>query len=211
MEFHKINGRLYNTTKALKKWNIKAFNFTYDKIKQIEEQLEQLRISNFDENRQLQLKEQLKTRRRKHESIYHQKSHEVWLKDGDHNTTFFHMSTFFRRRNIIQAIKEGNNQIFEEKDIGEYFLKNFKELYTSSFPSLDEGLDNIGTFYITDVGNLEINCIPKEKETKEVVWKLHQLKSSGLHGFFVIFYKRYWKLLKRKIVGQKCFKLGRSL
>lgn len=91
------------------------------------------------------------------------------------------MSTIIRcRRNEIEAIKEGNNWIFEEKDIGKYFSKKNFELFTSSFLSLDEIFDSLGTRYITDNENKELFRIPAEEEIKRAVWQFHLLKSSGL-------------------------------
>lgn len=52
MEFHKINKRIINTTKALKKWNRESFGFTHMKIREMEEEVEMLQISSsIDENR----------------------------------------------------------------------------------------------------------------------------------------------------------------
>lgn len=43
------------------------------------------------------------------ESILRQKLKEVWLKDEDRNTNFFHTSlTLSNRRNRILAVKEGD-------------------------------------------------------------------------------------------------------
>lgn len=81
MEFHKINKNLHHNTKALKKWNIEVFGLIHIKIKTMEEELEILKSNNLDGPRQTVLKEKLKCQRRIQESIYRQKSCEVWLKD----------------------------------------------------------------------------------------------------------------------------------
>ena len=54
-----------------------------------------------------------------------QKSKELWLKEGDKNSMFFHLSTMIRRRrNFITEIKL--------PDIENYFSSQFRELFQSS-------------------------------------------------------------------------------
>ena len=47
-----------------------------------------------------------------------QKSRELWLKEGDHNSKFFHASTIIRRRknNIAEIKLENGNYIYEKED-----------------------------------------------------------------------------------------------
>lgn len=64
------------------------------------------------------------------ESILRQKSRETWLKEGDKNSKFFHISiTVKRRRNRIMAIKNGKDWISEEEGIKNYFIENFNILF----------------------------------------------------------------------------------
>lgn len=73
-----------------------------------------------------------------------QKSRELWLKEGDHNSKFFHASTIIRRKNNIAEIKlENGNYIYENEDIEKYFEKHFQELYNSSNPNFPRDLENL--------------------------------------------------------------------
>ena len=46
------------------------------------------------------------------------KSRQIWLKEGDHNTRFFHrMVNAHRRKNSMQKIKVGNGWLTEEVKI----------------------------------------------------------------------------------------------
>ncbi|XP_021748569.1 uncharacterized protein LOC110714370 [Chenopodium quinoa] len=50
------------------------------------------------------------------ETLWYQKSRIDWLKDGDRNTTFFHLSTIVRRwRNKIVALKDNNGVWIQDK------------------------------------------------------------------------------------------------
>lgn len=121
------------------------------------------------------------------------------------------MSTIIRRRrNNIETMKEGTNWIGDEKGIGEYFAKNFVDLFSSSFPSIDDRFASLGTKYIADNENKKLSRIPFEVEIKEAVWQFHLLKSPGPYGYSRIFYRRYWKSVMDKVIGfvQECFELG---
>lgn len=90
---------------------------------------------------QAQLDEELLRR----DTIWKQKSRELWVKDGDRNSKFFHLSTSIRRRkNQICAIKDGNSDwIHRYPDIGEYFLRNLKDLYKFASPDFLEELEGL--------------------------------------------------------------------
>lgn len=80
------------------------------------------------------------------------------------------MSTFIsRRRNKIDTIIEGLKRIEDDKDIGEYFARNFEDLFSSSFPSFDDNFASLGTKYVTDNENSELSKIPSEEEIKEAI------------------------------------------
>lgn len=53
------------------------------------------------------LESNMSKQRRRLENIFRHKSHEIWLKDGDRNTGFFHSSIIMKKRsNLIHVIKE---------------------------------------------------------------------------------------------------------
>lgn len=89
MEWHKLRRSLFNTSKTLKKWNREHFSFAQFKIKTLEEELS---LVNNDNTKEAQIKEEIRTQRARWEAVLRQKSREVWLKEGNKNTKFFHTS-----------------------------------------------------------------------------------------------------------------------
>ena len=91
-----------------------------------------------------------------------QKSGELWLKEGDHNSKFFHASTIIRRRknNSAEIKLENGNYIYEKEDIEKYFEKHSQELYNSSNPNFPRDLENLISPCIEPEENEDLIRIP---------------------------------------------------
>ena len=97
------------------------------------------------------------------------------------------------------AINKGRSWITDREEIGDYFVDNFTELFSSSFPSIPENLKGLGSSCITDEENADLMRIPSIEEVKDSIWSLHPLKSLGPDGFLGIFYRTYWKIIHVKV------------
>ena len=144
-----------------------------------------------------------------------QKSRELWAKEGDRNTRFFHLSTLVRRRrNHINEIKlEDGSWINTREEIQNYFNENFKSLYQSECNDVPEDLENLIEPCISMEENEELCRVPSREEIRKVVFEMKSLKAPGLDGFPTLFYKHYWETVGDQIIlaTQSFFRSGRIL
>ncbi|XP_060972601.1 uncharacterized protein LOC133038457 [Cannabis sativa] len=146
------------------------------------------------------------------ESMWKQRSREIWLAKGDRNSSFFHASTVVRRkRNHILNLKDPSGTIVSnEKDIGVILNDYFKDLFASKGSSSFEGLDSLIPNSITHDENLKLTAIHEMEEIKDTVFQMHPLKAPGPDGLSGCFFKRLRNVLQRIIAPfQSAFLPGR--
>lgn len=131
------------------------------------------------------------------ELLWYQRARADWIKDGDRNTSFFHLSTITKQwRNKIVALKnEHGDWIHEKQEVQKFVLNYFKALYTEDnvyeawsipsnmFPALSE----------YDRWKLDRDFTPLE--IYDVVKNMGSLKAPGPDGFQALFYQKNWHLV----------------
>lgn len=112
-------------------------------------------------------------------------------------------------RNIILSIRKEDSWITDKDKINEYFVENFTQLYQSSFLSV-QSLEELVEPVVSNLENDEVIRIPSEEEIKAAIWEFHPLKSLGSDGFLGIFFRKYWSIIKERLVKfiQEVFRLG---
>lgn len=134
------------------------FGFAQTDIKCLELYLERTYSNDGgDDTRRQMIMDNLRIQKTRMELILCQKSREVWLKEGDKNSKFFHMSLMMRRRrNNIFAIKDDKRWIQDKNEKCAYFEGKFKELYKSDYPFILMEVEGFGCKYVIDQENEEI-------------------------------------------------------
>ena len=93
----------------LKKWNKTSFGYANERINELEAKLAEIQkaeLSKKNLEKEAALSMELDEWQARNETKWNQKSWELWIKEGDKNTRFFHLSTLKRmRRNVISEIK----------------------------------------------------------------------------------------------------------
>ena len=121
------------------------------------------------------------------ETSWRQKFREIWLKEGDKNTEFFHrMANTHRGRNCLKSISINGRKLDKEAEIKEGLVNAFQNLLSDPGgwrPSLpDLALNEIG---YEEAARLE------EIFSKEEIWAaisgLNSEKATGPDGFSLAF------------------------
>ena len=121
------------------------------------------------------------------EASWRQKPRELWLKEGDRNTGFFHkMANSHRRRNAINKVKINGRWLTEDTAIQKGIVDEFKGQLSESggwrpaFPNIS--LEELGT---EDAGSLEVRF--SEEEISTAIACLNGEKAPGRMVFRSLF------------------------
>ncbi|PNX59593.1 cysteine-rich receptor-like protein kinase, partial [Trifolium pratense] len=119
-----------------------------------------------------------------------------WVREGDSNSHFFHVSLKGRRRrNHLPLLKRGDEWIQGvdniKLEVKNYFARNFTEDWHNR--PFVHGID----FNVLSADDNELLMQPfSEEEVRDVVWSCDGNKSPGPDGFNFNFLKKCWSTLK---------------
>lgn len=146
------------------------------------------------------------------EMLWYQKSRVNWIKDGDRNTTFFHLSTIARRwRNKIAAIKDEEGNWIEDKEaVKDHVLSYFTNLFRDDQELIDSELP-INIFPEFPLSIWENLTRPFTRcEIEMVVMSMGSMKASGSDGFQALFYQKNWKTVADSVYEMALLSLDRK-
>ncbi|RVX18324.1 hypothetical protein CK203_006587 [Vitis vinifera] len=156
---YKLATKMKEIKQKLKVWNREVFGKLESNksaaLQQVEfwDREENERILTMEESK---LKKETKENYKKwvimEETHWRQLSREIWLKEGDRNTGFFHrMASAHRRNNCMERIKINGEWLLEEQEIREGIANAFKELLSED------------TGWKADIGSLQLDQISQEE------------------------------------------------
>lgn len=134
-----LSSALKDLLTKFRAWNMATFGIIFRRKKRNELRLGGIqralakKTNRYLLNLEKELREERSLLLRQEEILWHQKSHEEWLKVGDGNTKYFHTSTLIRRRrNIIEALLNTEGQWVEgKKEMKDTAVKFFLDLFRS--------------------------------------------------------------------------------
>ncbi|KAK1326980.1 hypothetical protein QJS10_CPA01g01725 [Acorus calamus] len=203
----KLAFKLKRLKVTLKKWGLDQKLMRRQKKAEIEQELGMLDgweelapLSEEDRKRRSLLKEDWRSILRMEEAEWHQRSREIWLKEDDDNTKFFHKAACQRHRvnKISQLLVEG--QLVEDPGrIEESLVQHFTEAFQKWRRWVPEWFDeNIGR-----VPDRYWHCLEApftEEEVQRAIFGTEADKAPGPDGFGFRFYQTFWLLVKPDVM-----------
>ena len=135
------------------------------------------------------------------EVSWRQKSREIWLKEGDRNTGFFHrMANSHRRRKSISSISINGRRLVKEAEVKDGLVGAFQSLLLASNnwcpPYPDIHLNVIGADQ-----SAKLEEMVTEEEVLAAVSGLNDDKAPGPDGFPIAFWSFSWDFVKEEVMG----------
>ena len=135
------------------------------------------------------------------EISWRQKSRELWLKEGDKNSKFFHkMANARKRKNFISSITVDGRKLTEEIEIKEGVVNVFQNILSEKGdwrPSISglsfSSLDSVQAGLLEDVFSVE--------KVQAAVFGLNGDKAPGPDEFTLAFWQFCWDIVKHEVMG----------
>lgn len=167
-------------------------------------------MTSLQEQRELQ--KELSEWRKRLELFWRQKSCEIWLKEGDKNSKFFHALTVEnQRRNFISAMKDDEGVWKVTRDeIGSLFTKEFTKLFKVEEIQRSEQLSDFIHCSVSSEENARLEAIPTVEEIWSAVKTMHPIKAPRPDGMPALFFQKYWHIVGNDMMNmvQNVFSSG---
>ncbi|RVX01885.1 Transposon TX1 uncharacterized 149 kDa protein [Vitis vinifera] len=131
---------------------------------------------------------------------WRQLSRELWLREGDRNTGFFHrMANAHRRANNLVKIKINEVRFAEDQEVRDGIVNAYQQLLSES----SDWKADIGGLVLTQISLSEaeaLECPFSEAEIYAALMGMNGDKAPGPDGFTVAFWQSCWEIVKEDVL-----------
>ncbi|KAK2423594.1 hypothetical protein QL285_034041 [Trifolium repens] len=129
------------------------------------------------------------------EVYWRQRAKMHWLKDGNLNTKFFHLSATTRQqaKKIVKLVNDDNNTVTTQPELCDVALSYFNNLFKANSTVHDPVLSLIAPKITQEDNDCLLMPITKE-ELREALFQMHPDKAPGPDDFNPAFYQHFWEL-----------------
>lgn len=136
------------------------------------------------------------------EVFWKQRSKQLWLREGDSNSRFFHATTkIWRKTYTIHSLLNNNGQsVSWNSGLQELMIVYFSTLFKSAETEWETVVECVDR-QITEEQNLELLMPVEEEEVKRALFSMHPEKSSGPDCMSPGFYQKYWNTVGKDLIS----------
>lgn len=129
-----------------------------------------------------------------------QKAKCKWLKEGDHNTKFFHKVAYGKnRKSLISRMFLNGTEVFDVNVIKDEAICFFSKLYSKE--AFERPIfHNLFANHHSEDCVLQLECSFMEEEVKDAMFSMDNDKSPGPNGFSILFYQVCWEIVRCDIM-----------
>lgn len=201
-----VMEKMKRVKSKLKCWNVAEFGHIDKKIQELENKIQNIdSIANdrllvtgeIDERRDAQM--ELWQWMKRKESFWAQQSRSKWLREGDRNTRYFHVTASLRRRNNnINSLTCDNRLLDTPEEIKEAAVIFFRNLFKEEHKNRPV----FGDLHFKKLNleqGVELTAPFSHSEIDEAVASCDSSKAPGPDGFNFKFVKNAWEVIKEDV------------
>lgn len=150
------------------------------------------------------IKKELMLAYKEEELLWRQKNREKWLRHGDRNSKFFHLSVKANRsRNLLVKLKDKNGQDqWSDAAKAEVAIEYFSELFTSSNPPSYKPVLQSMRPKVTPMMNRCLTSPITKEEVREAIFSICPESAPGLDGMTGLFFQKFWAVIGDSVTAE---------
>jgi hypothetical protein len=171
---------------------------------EIQHQIREQGITDELKAQELKVAQRIDDRNRQEEILWKQKAHVQWLKEGEHNTKFFHRTIIQRRHSnkIMHLISEGGETLHSHADLETNLIDYFQNLLTEPIPDRQATIHKITRHVpslVTHYHNIALLWPFTIEEVDKALQETPKCKAPGLDGFTSDFFHYCWLMIRTEV------------
>ncbi|GKU93023.1 hypothetical protein SLEP1_g6663 [Rubroshorea leprosula] len=186
-------------------WNSTHFGHVQKQVKQCIRPIESIRqqpVSESTIEEEKRLLTETEEWLEREEVMWHQRSREIWLQEGDRNTRFFHKRASRRKdHNTINKL-QGKDGVwkYDFQDLQHIATDYFSTLFSSSQPTAIHRV----TCCLQSCVSIQDNALLlrdfTENDITQALFHMHPSKAPGPDGLSPAFFQQFWNIVKEDVV-----------
>ncbi|XP_050222755.1 uncharacterized protein LOC126672846 [Mercurialis annua] len=214
---YQVFSKLKACRHSLFQWSRSGTTNSHRRITTLSSQLSDLKsnITAINPSSIQALESELAGAIREEEIYWAQKSRQLWLREGDKNTAFFHACTKQRHaRKKLHGIQDSSG-IWQTNPgtMKSIISRYYKDIFTTQGPQDYELITQGLHARVTRSMNSTLIRDVSDSEIKQAVFSMSSNKAPGDDGFTALFYQTYWPIIGTDICKavHRFFRRGKLL